>query len=164
MPCDHTTCYSTENASDQRLKSQYDRPVSKFAANFTLRRFAKGLIQRFGPTRVRDTPITEAGFAGLACGSAFMGLKPIVEFMTFNFSMQAGARVAGRRLCLAPSPPPPFPPAPPCTIFPVCAYLCESGHLPLLNTGTVICQLTFIEPQCIKQCQFKRTDGALLRE
>ena len=52
-------------------------------------KITKGLIQRFGPARVRDTPITEAGFTGLACGAAFMGLKPIVEFMTFNFSMQA---------------------------------------------------------------------------
>jgi pyruvate dehydrogenase E1 component beta subunit len=52
-------------------------------------KITKGLIQRFGPTRVRDTPITEAGFTGLACGAAFMGLKPIVEFMTFNFSLQA---------------------------------------------------------------------------
>tara|TARA_B110000977_G_scaffold192762_2_gene266735 strand:- start:44934 stop:46355 length:1422 start_codon:yes stop_codon:yes gene_type:complete len=52
-------------------------------------KITKGLIQRFGPERVRDTPITEAGFTGLACGAAFMGLKPIVEFMTFNFSMQA---------------------------------------------------------------------------
>lgn len=52
-------------------------------------KITKGLIQRFGAERVRDTPITEAGFAGLACGAAFMGLKPIVEFMTFNFSMQA---------------------------------------------------------------------------
>ena len=52
-------------------------------------KITKGLIQRFGADRVRDTPITEAGFAGLACGAAFMGLRPIVEFMTFNFSMQA---------------------------------------------------------------------------
>ena len=52
-------------------------------------KITKGMIQRFGPERVRDTPITEAGFTGLACGAAFMGLKPIVEFMTFNFSMQA---------------------------------------------------------------------------
>ena len=52
-------------------------------------KITKGLIQRFGAERVRDTPITEAGFTGLACGAAFMGLKPIVEFMTFNFSMQA---------------------------------------------------------------------------
>jgi len=52
-------------------------------------KITKGLIQRFGPERVRDTPITEAGFAGLACGAGFMGLKPVVEFMTFNFAMQA---------------------------------------------------------------------------
>ena len=52
-------------------------------------KITKGLIQRFGASRVRDTPITEAGFTGLACGAAFMGLKPIVEFMTFNFAMQA---------------------------------------------------------------------------
>jgi len=52
-------------------------------------KITKGLIQRFGPKRVWDTPITEAGFTGLACGAAFMGLKPVVEFMTFNFSLQA---------------------------------------------------------------------------
>ena len=49
----------------------------------------QGLLQEFGPERVIDTPITEHGFAGLAVGAAFTGLKPIVEFMTFNFSMQA---------------------------------------------------------------------------
>ncbi len=49
----------------------------------------KGLLDEFGPKRVVDTPITEHGFAGLAVGSAFMGLKPVVEFMTFNFAMQA---------------------------------------------------------------------------
>jgi len=47
------------------------------------------LLQEFGPKRVVDTPITEHGFAGLGVGAAFLGLKPIVEFMTFNFSMQA---------------------------------------------------------------------------
>lgn len=47
------------------------------------------LLQEFGPRRVVDTPITEHGFAGLAVGAAFGGLKPIVEFMTFNFAMQA---------------------------------------------------------------------------
>ena len=47
------------------------------------------LLQEFGPKRVVDTPITEHGFAGLAVGAAFNGLKPIVEFMTFNFAMQA---------------------------------------------------------------------------
>jgi pyruvate dehydrogenase E1 component beta subunit len=48
----------------------------------------KGLLQKFGPDRVLDTPITEAGFTGLGVGAAFQGLKPIVEFMTFNFAMQ----------------------------------------------------------------------------
>ena len=48
-----------------------------------------GLLQEFGPRRVIDTPITEQGFAGLGIGAAFAGLRPIVEFMTFNFAMQA---------------------------------------------------------------------------
>jgi len=49
----------------------------------------QGLLEEFGPDRVFDTPISEQGFTGLAIGSAFKGLRPIVEFMTFNFSMQA---------------------------------------------------------------------------
>src|SRR4051794_14186907 len=49
----------------------------------------QGLLQEFGERRVVDTPITEHGFAGLGVGAAFVGLKPIVEFMTFNFAMQA---------------------------------------------------------------------------
>ncbi len=49
----------------------------------------QGLLQEFGARRVVDTPITEHGFAGLGVGAALAGLKPIVEFMTFNFSMQA---------------------------------------------------------------------------
>ena len=49
----------------------------------------QGLLQEFGARRVIDTPITEYGFAGLGVGTAFAGLKPIVEFMTFNFAMQA---------------------------------------------------------------------------
>src|SRR3974377_2497442 len=49
----------------------------------------QGLLQEFGARRVIDTPITEAGFAGLGVGAAFAGLRPIVEFMTFNFAMQA---------------------------------------------------------------------------
>jgi len=49
----------------------------------------QGLLEEFGDKRVIDTPISEQGFAGLAIGSAFKGLRPIVEFMTFNFSMQA---------------------------------------------------------------------------
>jgi pyruvate dehydrogenase E1 component beta subunit len=50
---------------------------------------SQGLLEEFGPKRVIDTPITEHGFAGLATGAAMAGLKPIVEFMTFNFAMQA---------------------------------------------------------------------------
>ncbi len=49
----------------------------------------KGLYQKYGEKRVIDTPITEMGFTGLAIGAAYKDLKPIVEFMTFNFSMQA---------------------------------------------------------------------------
>ena len=50
---------------------------------------SQGLLEEFGARRVIDTPITEHGFAGLGVGAAFGGLKPIVEFMTFNFAMQA---------------------------------------------------------------------------
>ncbi|PQM56266.1 MAG: pyruvate dehydrogenase complex E1 component subunit beta [Rhodobacteraceae bacterium] len=50
---------------------------------------SQGLLEEFGMGRVIDTPITEHGFTGLAAGAAFAGLRPIVEFMTFNFSMQA---------------------------------------------------------------------------
>ncbi|MCF6317137.1 MAG: pyruvate dehydrogenase complex E1 component subunit beta [Marinosulfonomonas sp.] len=50
---------------------------------------SQGMLDEFGERRVIDTPITEHGFTGIAVGSAFAGLKPIVEFMTFNFAMQA---------------------------------------------------------------------------
>ncbi|PHT53524.1 Pyruvate dehydrogenase E1 component subunit beta-1, mitochondrial [Capsicum baccatum] len=52
-------------------------------------KITKGLLDKYGPERVLDTPITEAGFAGIGVGAAYHGLKPIIEFMTFNFSMQA---------------------------------------------------------------------------
>ena len=52
-------------------------------------KISQGMLDEFGPQRVIDTPITEHGFTGLAVGAAFAGLKPIVEFMTFNFAMQA---------------------------------------------------------------------------
>ncbi|MBA5776566.1 pyruvate dehydrogenase complex E1 component subunit beta [Stappia sp. F7233] len=52
-------------------------------------KISQGLLEEFGPKRVIDTPITEHGFAGLGVGAAMTGLKPIVEFMTFNFAMQA---------------------------------------------------------------------------
>ena len=50
---------------------------------------SQGLLEEFGSNRVIDTPITEHGFTGLAVGAAFSGIRPIVEFMTFNFAMQA---------------------------------------------------------------------------
>ncbi|MFB9952699.1 pyruvate dehydrogenase complex E1 component subunit beta [Rhizobium puerariae] len=52
-------------------------------------KITQGLLQEFGPRRVVDTPITEHGFAGVGVGAAMAGLRPIVEFMTFNFAMQA---------------------------------------------------------------------------
>jgi len=52
-------------------------------------KISKGLLQKFGPDRVLDTPITEAGFTGIGVGAAYYGLRPIVEFMTFNFAMQS---------------------------------------------------------------------------
>jgi len=52
-------------------------------------KITQGLLEEFGARRVVDTPITEHGFAGLGVGAAFAGLRPIVEFMTFNFAMQA---------------------------------------------------------------------------
>ena len=52
-------------------------------------KISQGLLDQFGARRVIDTPITEHGFAGIAVGSAFAGLRPILEFMTFNFAMQA---------------------------------------------------------------------------
>jgi pyruvate dehydrogenase E1 component beta subunit len=52
-------------------------------------KISQGLLEEFGDKRVIDTPITEQGFAGIGVGAAFAGIKPIVEFMTFNFAMQA---------------------------------------------------------------------------
>ncbi|MFM8701706.1 MAG: pyruvate dehydrogenase complex E1 component subunit beta [Hyphomicrobiales bacterium] len=52
-------------------------------------KITQGLLQEFGPRRVVDTPITEHGFAGIGVGAALTGLRPIIEFMTFNFAMQA---------------------------------------------------------------------------
>ncbi len=52
-------------------------------------KISQGLLDRFGPNRIIDTPITEHGFTGMAVGAAMNGLRPIVEFMTFNFAMQA---------------------------------------------------------------------------
>lgn len=52
-------------------------------------KISKGLLQKYGPDRVVDTPITEMGFTGIGVGAALYGVKPIIEFMSFNFAMQA---------------------------------------------------------------------------
>jgi pyruvate dehydrogenase E1 component beta subunit len=65
---------------------------------------SQGLLQEFGARRVIDTPITEHGFAGIGVGAAMSGLKPIVEFMTFNFAMQAMDQIinsAGKTLYMS---------------------------------------------------------------
>lgn len=54
-----------------------------------VKQVSRGLWKKYGDKRVIDTPITEMGFAGIAVGAAMAGLRPICEFMTFNFSMQA---------------------------------------------------------------------------
>ena len=52
-------------------------------------KISKGLWEKYGDSRIIDTPITEAGFTGIAVGASMYGLKPIVEFMTWNFALQA---------------------------------------------------------------------------
>lgn len=61
---------------------------------------SRGLWKKYGDNRVIDTPITEMGFAGIAVGAAMAGLRPICEFMTFNFSMQAIDHVRKRIKCV----------------------------------------------------------------
>ncbi|CAL9112978.1 unnamed protein product [Musa acuminata var. zebrina] len=57
-------------------------------------RISKGLLEKYGPDRVLDTPITEAGFEGIGVGAAYYGLRPAVEFMIFNFSMQVRVAIS----------------------------------------------------------------------
>lgn len=52
-------------------------------------KITKGLFKKYGPKRVWDTPISEMGFTGIGVGAAMYGLKPVIEFMTFNFALQA---------------------------------------------------------------------------
>jgi pyruvate dehydrogenase E1 component beta subunit len=74
-----------EMARDQRVFLMGEE-VAQYNGAYKV---TKGLFAKYGAKRVVDTPITEMGFAGLATGAAYQGLKPVVEFMTFNFSMQA---------------------------------------------------------------------------
>jgi len=82
-------------ALNQALKEEMTRDEKVFILGEEVAEFngaykvTKGLLDHFGPKRVIDTPISEAGFAGLAVGAAMMGLRPVVEFMSFNFSLVA---------------------------------------------------------------------------
>ena len=83
------------DALNQALKEELARDPSVFLIGEEVAEYqgaykvTRGLLEEFGPKRVIDTPITELGFAGLGVGAAMAGLRPIVEFMTFNFSILA---------------------------------------------------------------------------
>ncbi len=82
-------------ALNQALKEEMTRDEKVFILGEEVAEFngaykvTKGLLDHFGPKRVIDTPISESGFTGLAVGAAMMGLRPVVEFMSFNFSLVA---------------------------------------------------------------------------
>ncbi len=83
------------DALNQALREELARDANVFLMGEEVGEYqgaykvTRGLLQEFGPKRVIDTPITELGFAGLGVGAAMAGLRPIVEFMTFNFSILA---------------------------------------------------------------------------
>ncbi len=82
-------------ALNQALKEEMTRDEKVFILGEEVAEYngaykvTKGLLDHFGPKRVIDTPISESGFTGLAVGAAMMGLRPVVEFMSFNFSLVA---------------------------------------------------------------------------
>ena len=92
-----TTCVSTSvrDALRDAMAEEMRRDADVFVIGEEVadyegaHKLTQGLAQEFGPERVVDTPITEHGFAGLSVGAAYAGLRPVVEFMTFNFAMQA---------------------------------------------------------------------------
>jgi len=89
------TTVTMREALNQAIREEMQRDESVFlmgeevAAYQGAYKVTKGLLEELGPKRVIDTPITELGFAGLGVGAAMVGLRPIVEFMTFNFSILA---------------------------------------------------------------------------
>uniref|UniRef100_A0A0K0CVE9 Pyruvate dehydrogenase E1 component subunit beta n=1 Tax=Angiostrongylus cantonensis TaxID=6313 RepID=A0A0K0CVE9_ANGCA len=86
---------TVRDALNQALSEELERDNSVFLMGEEVAQYdgaykvSKGLWKKFGDDRVVDTPITEMGFTGLAVGAAFAGLRPVCEFMTFNFAMQA---------------------------------------------------------------------------
>ena len=83
------------DALNQTLAEEMERDENVFLLGEEVAEYdgaykvSKGLLERFGDKRVKDTPISELGFAGLGIGAAMVGLRPVVEFMTFNFSFLA---------------------------------------------------------------------------
>ncbi|XP_068623380.1 pyruvate dehydrogenase E1 component subunit beta, mitochondrial [Battus philenor] len=86
---------TVRDALNQALDEEMERDETVFLLGEEVAQYdgaykvSRGLWKKYGDKRVIDTPITESGFAGIAVGAAFAGLKPVCEFMTFNFSMQA---------------------------------------------------------------------------
>ena len=86
---------TVRDALNQALDEEMERDESVFVMGEEVAQYdgaykvSRGLWKKYGDKRVIDTPITEIGFAGICVGAAFAGLKPVCEFMTFNFSMQA---------------------------------------------------------------------------
>ncbi|KAJ1913204.1 pyruvate dehydrogenase E1, beta subunit [Tieghemiomyces parasiticus] len=89
------TQMTVREALNSALEEEMDRDPDVFLLGEEVAQYngaykvSKGLLDKFGPDRVIDTPITEMGFTGIAVGAALKGLKPVCEFMTFNFAMQA---------------------------------------------------------------------------
>lgn len=87
--------YSFREALNQAIAEEMERDSRVFILGEEVAEYdgaykvTQGLLKRFGPKRVLDTPISEAGFTGLGIGAAMVGLRPIVEVMTFNFSLVA---------------------------------------------------------------------------
>lgn len=90
-----TKDYTVRDALNEALAEELERDEKVFIMGEEVAQYngaykvTKGLLDRFGDKRVIDTPITEHGFAGLGVGAALAGLNPVVEFMTWNFAMQA---------------------------------------------------------------------------
>lgn len=86
---------TVRDALNLALQEELDRDQDVFLMGEEVAQYngaykvSRGLLDKFGPKRVIDTPITEMGFTGICVGAAFSGLKPVCEFMTFNFAMQS---------------------------------------------------------------------------
>ncbi|KAF5933363.1 hypothetical protein HYC85_029534 [Camellia sinensis] len=79
----------SEDENDKRHKVALDKLEKASEDTILGQAYSKRLLEKSGPDRVVDNPITEARFAGIGVGASYYGLRPVVEFMTFNFSMQA---------------------------------------------------------------------------